>query len=126
MKSLSSHEFANSFFYAASGTDLQPLIRFSYLCDTFIYVSVGRYLDPATVIQSVKEKTEALERAYGPFLELSDDTLPTHLDELEQEYPAGWQRLFPEQMLREYREVFGSFAREENWGFTFEFGVDPV
>lgn len=121
MKNLHSSDFARAFFYAAAGTDLQPLIRFSHLCDTFVFVSVGTHLDPDTVIKSVEEKVSTLNSVYGTFLEQVDEPEMTHLQDLEHEQPAGWQRLFPEVVLREYAEVFSPFAAEENWGYVFRF-----
>ena len=38
---LNENELSNAVFYPACGRDLQPLVRFSHLADTFIYVDYG-------------------------------------------------------------------------------------
>ena len=47
-------ELQRSFFYPACGLDLQPLLRFSHLCDTFIFVDRNR--DIGGQIQGELEK----------------------------------------------------------------------
>ena len=38
--------FERSFFYIGPGFDIQPLLRFTHLCDTFLYPNLYLYRRP--------------------------------------------------------------------------------
>jgi hypothetical protein len=120
MKKRFSLDLDRSFFYGASGVDLQPLIRFSHLVNTFIYVNVGSPF--ACVVRGlIADKIAALQSIYGPFLELAAEPVNTHLNEIEHEsLSADWQSILPRSFQSEYACVFGPFAHEENWALQFD------
>jgi hypothetical protein len=118
----STEDFSNAFFYAASGTDLQPLLRFSHLVDSFVYVTVDEQLDEREVIQTVRRKLATLQGAYGSeFLELVEEPRSLNLKDFEHETPRDWRKLLTTEFLANYARVFGRFASLENWALEFRF-----
>ena len=119
--SLTTEQFRRSFFYAGSGTDLQPLLRFSALTDTFIYVCADEDLTPECVTASIAEKVANLNSVHPNSLVLAGPPVPIHLRDLEHEAPRRWQTRLRRPFAENVRDKFARFADPENWGLEFSF-----
>ncbi len=116
---LTSSEFSRCFLYAGSGTDLQPLLRFSHITQTFVYICVGEHIAPATVERSLQEKLDNLNRQYPGALKLEGATHGLQLEDFEHEMPGDWRSYMTVAEMRDYREVFGRFQNDKNWATEF-------
>ena len=119
--SLTTEQFRRSFFYAGSGTDLQPLLRFSALTDTFIYVCADEDLTPECVTASIAEKVANLNAVHPNSLALTGPPVPIHLRDLEHEVPRRWQTHLRRPFAENVRDTFSRFDAPENWGLEFSF-----
>lgn len=115
-----SSEFSRCFFNAGSGTDLQPLLRFSHITQSFVYVCVGEHITPTTVERSLREKIDNLNRLYPGALTVSDTIHGLQLEDFEHETPGDWRCFMSLGEMRCYRETFGRFQNDKNWATEFQ------
>lgn len=115
------HDFESCLFYAASGTDLQPLLRYSNLTQTFLYVCVGTDINQGSVLRSIREKLANLDQAYGNVLRLQDVVSGMQMEDFDYSWPVDWRNYLPTSELQRYRETFGRFQGDDNWAISLKF-----
>ncbi|MEI7905705.1 MAG: hypothetical protein WCI43_09895, partial [Candidatus Firestonebacteria bacterium] len=112
---LKKEEFAKSLMYLAPDVDIQPLLRFSNLTDTFVYVNL--FLDEKEAMSGLEEKVNRLEgklKITGFGKKFSDKDLD--IDESAFKLEAIESSWMTSEEKRNYRrELFPATAREE-WG----------
>jgi len=109
---LSKEDFVKSCYYPASGIDLNPLVRFSHLTDTFIY---------ANLQLSVYEMEKLLKSELGlkrNLLEKLDKSISFDIRDVEAIFkPLDYRKYFSNEIMKEYMEIFNEDMKEENkWG----------
>jgi len=114
-------DFARALFYAGSGTDIQVLLRFSHLVDTFVFACVGDEINEATVERSFRDKLSMINRIYPGALDLSATSQHLDLDDFESETPADGKNFLSSQEFSEYCSVFERFRKQKNWAAEFLF-----
>lgn len=100
---LTKEQFKNSFYYPAAGCDLNPLLRFSDLTDTFVYTNLG--LDEKEVMRYIRWEL----CRYKGLLEIEDDGKSFEKAELEYEtntddYHVAFEYAIDE---NEFEEILG-------------------
>lgn len=99
--------FTNSFYYPAPGFDIQPLKRFTHLCDNFLYANL--FINKEDVL---KWYTRELNRGDFEILETKtyDDFREEDFFELDDKYRqhlANWPRLYMQKNeLSDYLKTF--------------------
>jgi hypothetical protein len=123
---MSSGDLSGAFFYPACGTDLEPLLRFSHLCDTFVYADWNMSL--SDVVESFRA-TIRVGRS-GSRLELTEESdVPPHAligdrtgawDAAEAGWPSGFRLTAAEE--QSYRRRMGQVsAPRRPWAHEFRF-----
>ena len=111
-------EFANSCYYIGAGKDIEPLLRFSHLCDTFLCANL--YMDCAEILDYLHRSLDG-----HPLLELIDEEVDhsfeerTHF-ELHRDYRrhlAGASFL-NEGELEDYARAFVPAHEQPQWMIT--------
>lgn len=116
---LTTAQFRRACFYAGSGTDLQPLLRFSALTDTFIYMCAGYDITPEAVTASIFEKLANLNASYPNSLVMTGPPVPIQPADLEHEAPRRWQTLLRRSFAEDHLGRFSRFPAPESWGLEF-------
>jgi hypothetical protein len=120
MKKITKEEFNSSFFYIAPGLDFEPLMRFSHMCDTFIYANLYYTFD---------EVLEGMTSYFSghPFLKLGDikksdvnplmnfDLHPTH-----QRHLSDALAVLDKEAQRAYLDAFTPALKEPEWMIEVE------
>ncbi len=105
-------------FYAASGKDIEPLLRFSNICDTFIF---------SNLYMSFEEVHGFLHRALEehPLLEIEDEHVDHNFDEsthfeLSPDYCRHLASVdgLPTPFLEDYKRTFTQAQAEPQWMIT--------
>lgn len=109
---LTKEQFEQSFYYPAAGCDLNPLLRFSDLTDTFVYTNLG--LKEYEVMRYFKYELNG----YKGLLEIEDDSRSFMKDELE--YDSNTEDVYNAfdyaDDKEEFEDVFGNKMKEPFWG----------
>lgn len=114
---LTKEQFRESFYYPAAGCDLNPLLRFSDLTDTFVYTNLG--LSEKEVIRYINQE---LYRYKGQ-LEIKDEGKSFSMDEIEyhedtSEICFAFINKIDE---KDFHNVFEEKIKEPFWGREFIF-----
>ena len=99
--------FTNSFYYPAPGFDIQPLKRFTHLCDNFLYANL--FIKKEDVLKWYNEQLNI-----GDFeildTQVYDDFREEYYFELDDNYRqhlANWPRLYMQaNELSDYLQIF--------------------
>ena len=113
---LSNTDFRSSFFYPASGTDLQPLWRMSHLTRTFIYVT-GTLASPDQYIKSLRQKLAEGEHRWPGGLSL-DEVAELKKGDIEAGPVVAPPGGFPRNQEADFVRLNAEFARRPSWGLT--------
>jgi hypothetical protein len=108
--------FSKSFFYIAPGLDFEPLIRFSHLTDTFIYVNL--YLTKYEVKKSITKYLEESEFLEPISFKEYDDFDETIYFELSQNFRNDLNHAFRALNIRQrlaYENTFLPALAEKQW-----------
>ena len=117
---ITTSDFANSCYYIGAGKDIEPLLRFSHLCDTFLCVNL--YMECADIQAYLRRCLDG-----HPLLELLDEEIDrsfeerTHL-ELHRDYRrhlAGASFL-KEGEREEYQRAFVPAHEQPQWMITLQ------
>ncbi len=114
-------DFQACLFYAAASSDLQPLLRFSNLTSTFLYVCVSDEINEDILIQSVEDKVARLQEAYPGALRLLGVRRGLQIGDFDYQWPVDWHTLMSAREAIDYRQMFGRFQRDDNWALEFTF-----
>lgn len=113
---ISSTIFSKSFYYIAPGFDFEPLMRFSHLCDTFIYTNL--YLSKEEVLKSIYKNLDDSEFLEIVSIKEYDDFDETKYFELQANYLSQLQSalasLNPKER-RAYENAFVPALQERQW-----------
>jgi hypothetical protein len=108
--------FSKSFFYIAPGLDFEPLIRFSHLTDTFIYVNL--YLTKSEVKESITKYLEESDFLQTISIQEYDDFDETIYFELSKNYRNDLNKTFRvlnRSQRQEYENAFLPALAENQW-----------
>lgn len=109
---LTREQFRNSFFYPAAGCDLNPLLRFSDLTDTFVYPNLG-----LTEEETLKYMDSELWR-YKGILEAENLDRKFTKDELD--YYKNTDDVYSafenKREIDDYENLFNKYLRTPFWG----------
>lgn len=89
---LSSEDFRKSYYYLGACTDIQPLLRFSALTDTFLFVDI--YYRDDHAIDYITKKISLLEKYRPGMLKIKNISERFGLDEMEFAPPSNMSEIF--------------------------------
>lgn len=109
---LSKEDFTKSFYYPASGIDLNPLVRFSHLTDTFVYVNLQ--LSENKLEELLKKELILMQN----LIKLENESVIFNIKDVEANFnPLNYRKYFSNDTMKEYMEIFSNDMKEKNlWG----------
>ena len=119
MIKITKEEFENSFYYMGSGLDIQPLIRFTHITNTFIYTNL--FMSKSKVENWYDEQFK-----FHPDIEVMSKEIDTDFDEVKSYdlHPAYQSHLsspffMNENEKKSYIRAFQRAIKQPQWAITY-------
>lgn len=113
---LSKSDFSECLFYPAAGTDLQPLLRFSHMCSTFVCPNVSSTYTPEKYVKVIDQKLKRLNHWSSGILERVYEVEPLTINDLDysdhRNVPAS---VFSTSNQMEYMKAFKVHMDPSKW-----------
>lgn len=112
---LTKEQFAQSFMYLAPDVDIQPLLRFSHVTDTFVYVNLGR--SESYVLEALHRKLRYRQHE----LTISEIGQRFRDRDLDIDWDKAhimhaWPKWMTAEEIDSYRAAFHRWRHKKEWG----------